>query len=87
MKSPEQPLSIRHHRHLAPVAESLGIVMATEAHMDYRCADYLAVMQAVDSPWLRHCFDFANPITVIEDPLDAVARLEDLADAGISSRA
>ena len=63
---------IRNFRTLVPVAERLGIVMATESHMDYRCADLLAVMEAVDSPWLRHCFDFANPITVIEDPLDAV---------------
>ncbi len=63
---------IRNFRSLVPVAEKLGIVMATESHMDYRCAELLAVMEAVDSPWLRHCFDFANPITVIEDPLDAV---------------
>lgn len=57
---------------LIPVAESLGMIMVTEAHMDYRCADLLEVMATVDSPHLRHCFDFANPITVVEDPLDAV---------------
>lgn len=62
---------IRNTKTLVPVAESLGLVMAHEAHMDYRVADYVQVLEGVGSPWLRHNFDFANSISVIEDPLDA----------------
>ncbi len=64
----------RNLRSLIPIAEELGVVLTTEAHMDYRVADLVQVMEAVDSPWLRHTFDFANSISVVEDPLDA-ARL------------
>ena len=38
------------------------MVLTTESHMDYRVADLVEVMEAVDSPWLRHNFDFANSI-------------------------
>ena len=65
---------IRNLRSLIPVAEDLGVILTTEAHMDYRVADLVHVMEAVASPSLRHTFDFANSISVVEDPLDA-ARL------------
>ena len=64
----------RNMRSLIPVAEEHGIVLTNESHMDYRVADLIAVREAIGSPWLMHCFDFANPIGVVEDPLDA-ARL------------
>ena len=64
----------RNLRSLIPIAEELGVVLTTESHMDYRVADFVQVMEAVASPWLRHNFDFANSISVVEDPLDA-ARL------------
>ena len=65
---------IRNLTSLIPIAEELGVVLTTESHMDYRVADFVQVLDAVSSPWLRHNFDFANPISVVEDPLDA-ARL------------
>ena len=65
---------IHNMKTLVPVAEALGLVMTNESHMDYRVADYIQVLEAVDSPWLRHTFDFANSIAVVEDPLEA-ARL------------
>ena len=65
---------IRNLTSLIPIAEELGVVLTTESHMDYRVADFVKVMEAIDSPWLRHNFDFANSISVVEDPLDA-ARL------------
>lgn len=64
----------RNLRSLMPIAEELGVVLTTESHMDYRVADLVQVMETIDSPWLRHTFDFANSISVVEDPLDA-ARL------------
>ncbi len=63
---------VRHFRELTPLAEELGVVMALENHMDYRCTEIAAVVGQVDSSWLRVNFDFANSYSVIEDPLDAV---------------
>jgi sugar phosphate isomerase/epimerase len=62
---------IRNMLTLIPVAEALELVLTNESHMDYRVAEYLQVLEAVDSPWLRHTFDFVNSIAVVEDPLDA----------------
>ena len=62
---------VRNMRTLLPVAEEHGVVMAHEAHMDYRVSELIDVLEALGSPWLRHNFDFANSISVIEDPLDA----------------
>lgn len=62
---------IRNMRSLVPVAEELGMTMTNESHMDYRVAEFMQVLEAVDSPLLMHCFDFANSISVVEDPLDA----------------
>ena len=63
---------IRNMQTLIPVAEALGLVLTNESHMDYRVAAYLQVLETIDSPWLRHTFDFANSIAVVEDPLEAV---------------
>ena len=59
---------------LIPVAEALDLVLTNESHMDYRVAEYIEVLEAVDSPRLRHTFDFANSIAVVEDPLEAARR-------------
>jgi sugar phosphate isomerase/epimerase len=66
---------IQNLRSLMPVAESMGLVLTNEAHMDYACADLATVLEAVDSPWLRHTFDFGDPVAVNEDPLEAVRRV------------
>ena len=63
---------IRNMQTLIPVAEKLDLVLTNESHMDYRVAEYLQVLETIDSPWLRHTFDFANSIAVVEDPLEAV---------------
>ncbi len=73
----EPPLSqqidrmIQNLKTLMPVAESMGMLLTNEAHMDYRCRDLAAVLDGVDSPWLRHTFDFGDPIAVNEDPVEA----------------
>ena len=56
---------------LMAVAEALDLVLTNESHMDYRVAEYVQVLEAIDSPFLRHTFDFANSIAVVEDPLEA----------------
>ena len=62
---------VTHFRELVPHAEEVGVVMALENHMDYRCTEIAEIISEVDSPWLRVNFDFANSYSVIEDPLDA----------------
>ncbi len=57
---------------LLPVAEAMGLVLATENHMDYRCSEFALVQEGVSSTTLRHVFDFADPMAANEDPLDAV---------------
>jgi len=62
---------IRNFRELCEHAERIGIVLAFENHMDYRCSEIAIVVAEVNSPWLRVNFDFANSFSVIEDPVDA----------------
>ena len=63
--------AIANFRSLMPVCEKHGVVLAFENHLDYRISEIVQVVEAVDSPWLRINFDTANPISVIEDPMDA----------------
>ncbi len=65
---------VRNLGRLARVAEAAEIVMAFENHMDYRVSEIVQVVEAVDSPWLRINYDFANCYSVIEDQVEA-ARL------------
>ena len=61
-------------RTLLPLAADMGVTLALEPHMDYRCAEFVRVIEAVASPNLRLVLDVASPLAVTEDPLDA-ARL------------
>jgi sugar phosphate isomerase/epimerase len=56
---------------LIPRAEALGLTLALEPHMDYRSTELLQVVEAIGSPTLRLIFDFSDPLSVNEDPLDA----------------
>ena len=58
-------------RTLLPLAADLGLTLALEPHMDYRCAELVKVVEAVGSPRLRLVLDVASPLAVTEDPLDA----------------
>ena len=61
-------------RTLLPLAAGMGVTLALEPHMDYRCAELVSVVEAIASPDLRLVLDVASPLAVTEDPLDA-ARL------------
>ena len=61
-------------RTLLPLASDAGITLALEPHMDYRCAEFVQVVEAINSSHLRLVLDVASPLAVTEDPLDA-ARL------------
>jgi sugar phosphate isomerase/epimerase len=60
---------------VAQVAADLGLVIAFENHLDYRASEVAAVIERVGSPALRTNFDTANPIGVIEDPVEAARRV------------
>lgn len=59
---------------VARVAADLGLIIAFENHLDYRTSEIVQVIEQVNSPALRMNFDTANPIAVIEDPVDAAKR-------------
>ncbi len=60
---------------LVPEAAALELTLALEPHMDFRCVEFVRVIEAVGSSNLRLVFDVANPLSVNEDPLDAVVRV------------
>ena len=57
---------------LVPQAETHGLVLALEPHMDFRCAEFVQVVTAVNTSHLGLVMDFADPLSVNEDPLVAV---------------
>lgn len=59
---------------VAQVAADEGIVIAFENHLDFRTDEIIRVIEQVGSPALRMNFDTANPIGVIEDPVEAAHR-------------
>ena len=59
---------------LLPLAADVGVTLALEPHMDYRCAELVPVVETIASPHLRLVLDVTSPLAVTEDPLDA-ARL------------
>jgi sugar phosphate isomerase/epimerase len=64
-------IMIGNFREAARVAEDHGIVIAFENHLDYRASEIARVIDAVGSRALRANLDTANPVAVIEDPVDA----------------
>ena len=59
---------------LIPACEENGVVLAFENHMDYRLGELVQVIEGVDSKWIRINLDTANPIAVVEDPLEGARR-------------
>ena len=57
---------------LLPIAEDMGLTLATENHMDYRCSEFARIHEGLGATTLRHVFDFADSMAVNEDPLDGV---------------
>jgi sugar phosphate isomerase/epimerase len=64
-------IMVGNFRQVARVAEQEGVVIAFENHLDYRASEVAQVVAGVGSPALRANFDTANPVGVIEDPVDA----------------
>ena len=61
-------------RECAKMAGDEGVVLADENHFDFTTDEYLQLLQAVDSPHFRMCFDTGNCLRNGDDPV-ASARL------------
>jgi sugar phosphate isomerase/epimerase len=68
-------------RPLADEAAAQGVVMAIENHIDLLADEMVELIETVDSPWLRVCFDTANNLRMLEDPLVVARKLAPYASA------
>lgn len=66
---------------LTEVAERQGVVMAIENHIDLLADEMVELIDTVDSPWLRVCFDTANNLRMLEDPVEVARKLAPYAAA------
>ncbi|HEY7303614.1 MAG TPA: sugar phosphate isomerase/epimerase family protein, partial [Bryobacteraceae bacterium] len=57
------------------VAESYGIRMAVENHIDFNGQEMLSLMRSVDSPFLGMNFDTGNFVRLLDDPVRAMDAL------------
>lgn len=65
----------------AAAGEQAGVVVAVENHIDLLADELAELIGAVDSPFLGVCFDTANQLRMLEDPMLAAAKLAPLARA------
>ena len=57
------------------VAESNGVKLAIENHIDYNSDEILWLLREVDSPYLGVNFDSGNFLRVLDDPVKAMEKL------------
>jgi sugar phosphate isomerase/epimerase len=57
------------------VAESYGIRMAVENHIDFNGQEMLSLLRSVDSPFFGMNFDTGNFVRVLDDPVQAMDAL------------
>jgi sugar phosphate isomerase/epimerase len=62
-------------RPLVDEAARQGVVMAIENHIDLLADEMVELIETIDSPWLRVCFDTANNLRMLEDPLEVARKL------------
>jgi sugar phosphate isomerase/epimerase len=58
-----------------PIVERHKVRLAVENHKDQRLGDRLALLEALDSPFVGACVDTGNSLALLEDPLAAVEAL------------
>jgi 3-oxoisoapionate decarboxylase len=56
---------------LAPMAADHGVTITVELHVDLTTRELERLIQTVDSPWVRVNLDTANPLGLLEDPIEA----------------
>jgi sugar phosphate isomerase/epimerase len=65
----------RMFRKAARVAETYGIRMAVENHIDFTGQEMLQLLRSVDSPFLGINFDTGNFVRLLDDPVKAMDAL------------
>lgn len=65
----------RMFREAAKVAESWGIRMAVENHLDFTADEMVRLLDAVDSPYVGINFDAGNSLRLLDDPVEGMAKL------------
>ena len=65
----------RMFRDAVKVAETYGIRMAVENHIDFTADEMLELLTAVNSPWLGINFDTGNFLRLLDDPIKGMAKL------------
>jgi len=65
----------RMFREAVKVAESHGIRMAVENHIDFTADEMLQLLDAVGSPYLGINFDTGNFLRLLDDPIKGMAKL------------
>lgn len=68
-------IAIENFKHLAELAERVGVPVALENHEDLTSAELIRILDAVDSPYIRALVDTGNGLPLGEDPLDCVGAL------------
>ncbi|MCL5744314.1 MAG: sugar phosphate isomerase/epimerase [Acidobacteria bacterium] len=62
-------------RQAVPVAESHGLRLAVENHIDFTSDEMVQLLDAVDSPTLGINFDTGNFLRLLDDPVKGMAKL------------
>ncbi len=62
-------------RDAVKVAESWGIKMAVENHIDFTADEMVRLLEAVDSPFLGINFDTGNFLRLLDDPIQGMEKL------------
>lgn len=66
---------------LVDVAAEHEVVMAIENHIDLLADEMVELIETIGSPWLRVCFDTANNLRMLEDPVEVARKLAPYARA------
>jgi sugar phosphate isomerase/epimerase len=62
-------------------AAAAGVVMAIENHIDLYADEMVDLVTTIDSPWFGVCFDTANNLRMLEDPVEVARKLAPFARA------
>ena len=66
---------------IAAQAARQDVVIAIENHIDLLADEVVELIETIDSPWLRVCFDTANNLRMLEDPIEVARKLIPYASA------
>ncbi|MHB9034738.1 MAG: sugar phosphate isomerase/epimerase family protein [Anaerolineae bacterium] len=72
-------LSIEVLKRLAPIAADHKVYVTMELHVDLTYNEMARMIERVNSPWIRVNLDTANPLGMMEDPVEAAEVLAPLA--------